>query len=230
MKILTMTSKQYHWLLPGFCYLFNEYWPDQRVVIGTDVAPNVDLPDNFNIYSYNNGLPLPAKEWSDGLKYALESIPGERVILMFEDYWLSRKVNNDKIVAIEKYVEYYPVILRFDLTTDRKFAGDARDWGTYAGMGLVTTPFASPYQFSLQAAMWNKHLLMQLLDETKSPWELEVHTQPPPRMRVLGTKGHIVKYVNVVLSGGEVEKKTSFEGVPKKHMDVLEERGWLEPN
>ena len=229
MKILTMTSKQYHWLLPGFCYLLNEYWPGNNVLIGTDVMPDIDLPDNFSIHSYSDGNELPSERWSNGLIYALERIPGNWVVLMVEDYWLIRKVNVDKINAIEKYVKFFPNILRFDLTSDRQFAGDARDWGSFGGMSFVTTPFGSPYQMSLQAAMWNRTLLLKVLDQDKSPWEIEVHTQPPPSMRVMGTKSHPVKYVNIVKSGGERGKELNFEGVPKKHMAIFEENGWLEP-
>lgn len=229
MKILTMTSKKYHWLLPGFCYLMNEYWPGQNVLIGTDAPVEFDLPDNFSVHSYNSNFELPAEIWSSGFIYALERVPGNRVVLLFEDYWLIKKVNHEKIMQIDRYMEFYPNIMRFDLTSDRQFAGDAQDFGTFAGMKLVTTPFGSPYQMSLQAAMWNRTLLLKIIEEQRSPWEIEVHTQPPPSMKVLGTKSHPVKYVNIIHSGGNAEKELSFEGIPQKHMTILEENDWLEP-
>ena len=229
MKILTLTSQMYHWLLPGHCYLFNEYWPDQKVLVGTDVMPDIKLPDNFAVYSYSDGNPLPYTHWSNGLIYALERVPGNRVVLLFDDYWLVKKVNHKKILQVDRYLEFFPNILRFDLTTDRQFAGDAEDFGSFAGMDLVTTPFGSPYQMSLQAAMWNRLLLLELLERDKSPWQIETETQPPPKMRVMGTKQHPVNYTNIVKSGGLEHKALNFKGIPKKHMDVLAENGWLEP-
>jgi len=228
MKVLVMTSGKYHYLLPGFCYLFNGYWPGQNPIIATDIPIKQDLPENFSIYSYSNWKPMPASRWSSGLRYALKSIGDGIVTILLEDYYLIAPVDTEVVdQGIEIMKHYHNELLRFDLTTDRMYNGSVKNLGKYGVVDLVETPFDSEYQMSFQAGMWNRQLLLGLIPNGLSPWQAEMYTQPPKEMRVFGTKQHPVKYANIIMTGGTMGPKKNYEGIPEDHMQVMRERGWI---
>jgi hypothetical protein len=118
--------------------------------------------------------------------------------------------------------------VRLDLSTDRLHNGyriDAGEaWGHY---DIIETPAESEYQMSLQAAIWRRDLLLELLKPGKSAWQVEVHTSPPVTMRVVGTYQHPVRYANV-FKGGDPKKLLNLGQIPTEHVDVMRERGWIE--
>lgn len=229
MKILVMTSSKYHHFLPGFCYMFNEYW-GIPAIIGTDTPIAQDLPDNFSIHSYSGWKPLPAHHWSSGLRLALKSIPDGLVTILLEDYYLIEPVKKDVVdLGIEMFHQFPNSLLRFDLTSDRQYNGHAKDLGKSGDIELVETPHTSEYQMSFQAGIWNRRLLLSIVPGGATPWLTEVGIQPPERMRVFGTKQHPVRYTNVVKSGGEEELFTvTYDGIPEHNMQVMRERGWTD--
>ena len=224
-----MTSTKYHHLLPGFCYMFNGFWPDQNVMIATDTAISQDLPDNFTVHSYSDWKPLPSTRWSNGLRYALKKIPDGIVTLLLEDYYLIAPVDQEIVdQGIEIMKHYHNNLLRFDLTTDRMYNGYVKDLGKYGVLDLVETPFESEYQMSFQAGMWNRQLLLNIIPNGLSPWQAEMYIQPPEEMRVFGTKQHPVKYTNIIMTGGTMGPRVNYEGIPDDHMQVMRERGWVD--
>jgi len=228
MQILVMTSSKYHHFLPGFCYMFNEYWGEQAI-IATDTPIVQDLPDNFSVYSYSGGKPLPAHHWSSGLRRALKSLRAGRVTILLEDYYLIKPVKKDIIQqGIDLFEQWPNTLLRFDLTTDRMYNGRAKDLGKYGDMDLVETPYKSEYQMSFQAGIWNRRLMLNIVPGGATPWLTEIGIQPPKTMRVMGTKQNPVQYANVVGSGGEAEYyRVTYDAVPEHNMQVMRERGWL---
>ena len=228
MQILVMTSAKYHHFLPGFCYMFNEYW-GEPAIIATDTPIVQDLPDNFSVHSYSGWKPLPVRQWSDGLRHALKSLLAGRVTILLEDYYLTEPVNKDIIKqGVELFEQWPNALLRFDLTTDRMYNGYAQNLGKYGDMDLVETSYESEYQMSFQAGIWNRRLMLNIVPPGLTPWQTETGVQPPEEMRVIGTKQNPVEYANIVKSGGEERLyAVSYEGIPEHNMQVMRERGWL---
>ena len=225
MQILVMTSAKYHHLLPGFCYMFNEYW-GERAVIATDTRIEQELPDNFAVHSYSGWKPLPASRWSGGLRRALKSMEDTLVTILLEDYYLIEPVKKDIIEqCIELYEGYPDTLLRFDLTNDRRYNGAAIDRGRYGDIELVETLSGSEYQMSFQAGIWNRLLMLSLVPPGANPWLTEIGLQPPPTMKVFGTKQEPVIYANIARSGGESVVYT-YDEIPEHNMKVLIEKGW----
>lgn len=200
-RVFVEVSDKYLWCLPPFCHLFNTFWSSlQEVVIFGYTRPKFTLPANFEFFSIDT-YNYPADKWSDGFIKFLKNIPDEHFVLMLSDYWLVRTVDVRGVNACYEYIRYKPDVLRIDLTADRLYAGGMFDtdyWGSY---DIIETPHNTPYQMSTQAAIWNKFRLLELLEPGKSAWEVEVHTQPPETMRVLGTRQMPVRYANAVLKG-----------------------------
>jgi hypothetical protein len=89
---------------------------------------------------------------------------------------------------------------------------DLESWGHY---DIVTTPHGSEYQMSKQAGIWNRKNLLSLLVPGKSAWEVELHTQPPEEMTVLGTRQYPVRYANAILKGKLDD--TQLKQLPAEH-------------
>lgn len=220
LRVFCITSDRYRWAVHPFFYLFNIYWSElQPVVVAGYQHPVGKLPDNFEFYSISHADYGPNK-WSDGVIQFLHAVPDDHFVLMLEDYWLIRTVNHDCISACHEYMLGRPDVLRFDLTDDRQYAGGMVDVESYGSYDIIETPAGTPYQLSLQAAIWNRQLLLQLLQRGKSSWETEIHSNPPPEMRVLGTRQRPVRYANGIYKG-----KADFNQIrkiPSPHRERVE--------
>ena len=205
MKVYCITSDNYLWAVRPFAYLFNKYWGnDQEVVVCGYTPPGFPLPSNFAFHSVSkNGY--TQERWSDGLLEFLASQNDEQFVLMLEDYWLVRNVDRNFMKVAEWMLAEDDNILRIDLTTDRLHAlGDARDARDLIYVDhydVITTPPGTPYQMSLQAGIWNRNCLLQIVERGKTPWEVEIYSTVPENMIVMGTRQWPVRYANAIYKG-----------------------------
>ena len=221
MRVIVMTSDKYLWCLRPFAYLFNTYWSSlQEVSVFGFSQPNFPLPSNFSFSSVAHEN-YPANRWSDSLIYALNAVPDEVVTLMLEDYWLIRTVDHSGIVTLANYMEEHPDIVRLDLTADRLYGHMMRDVEAYGHYDIIECANDAPYQMSLQAAIWRKRLLLNLLTFGKSAWEVEVQT-PMVNIpyRVVGTRQWPIRYSNAILKGKLVTDEVNR--IPQPHREVVE--------
>jgi hypothetical protein len=108
-------------------------------------------------------------DWSSGFRSAMEMIPYTYVIVMMEDYLVMRSVDTEKIERLITYM-------------DKKKAGCLRLYPS-AGSDLSCPDNhdvgeiskGADYRLSLQAAIWDKNILLNLLREGESAWELEIN-------------------------------------------------------
>lgn len=212
--VYVSTSDKYMWAMMPFIYLFNTFWSElQPVTIIGYSPPAFDLPPNFTFFSIDSHE-YTAEHWTNGILKFLSTTEEEIFCLLLDDYWLTRTVDHVGVASFADYMRIHPDILRFDLTTDRLHArGDARDaleleaWGHY---DLIYTPNDTPYQVSLQAALWRKSLFTRVFEADKSPWQAELYSTIPDDMRVVGSRQWPLRYANAVNKGkiqrGEVDK------------------------
>jgi hypothetical protein len=93
-----------------------------------------------------------------------------------------------------------------DLTADRQYAEGLRRIGYHEQFDLIEAP-QSQYQMSLQAGMWNRELLLELLSslrpENRNPWDVElvgtgIINRADHLMQVRGTLQCPVRYANAL--------------------------------
>lgn len=195
MDVCVYTHNDAHWCLPPFAYLWNVYWSEQQPVIVSGGEPSVGLPDNFY------WLPVESRvkeRWSDGLIETLRMVESEIICLMLEDYWLVRYVDWEVLGSLEDYMLNHPNVLRIDLTADRLCSGHAVDIGSWGRCDIIETGWDTPYQWSTQAALWNRKNLLDNLRLELSPWDFELQDKKVESLRVLGTRQWPVRYVNGV--------------------------------
>jgi hypothetical protein len=225
-----MSNRKYNWALRGFSFLFNKYWSElQEVIIVTDVEPSFELPPNFTVKSMSGGKPLPKEKWSDGLIFMLQKIPDDVFVLLLEDYWLIRKVDNVGVDTLADYMRAHKEILRMDLTDDRQYNGYMKDIGAWGHYDLVETPNESEYQMSLQAGIWSRDKLLSVIRPQLDPAQFELYLSPTlyerGDLRVLGTRQRPVRYANIYYQGRLVPDQIRL--VPEEHRKELAKRGWI---
>lgn len=202
MRVFVITNNLYLWCLSPFCYLFNKYWSDTQEVVVTGFSPPAfAMPNNFSFHSLGTQN-YPQSKWSNALIKFLIAMPDEFFVLMLEDYWITRPVDTHAIDILHKFMQDNREILRIDLTCDVLHAnGDARmafEAGWISHYDLVYKPPGMSYRMSFQAGIWNRELLLSLLERDKTPWEVEIHTSPPEYMKVYGTRQWPLRYANAV--------------------------------
>ncbi len=221
-RVFVLTSDKYMWAIKPFAYLFNVYWSTmQPVLLAGFSEPTFPLPDNFTFMKIADEN-YPADKWSNGLIHLLNNVDDSHFVFLLEDYWLCKTVDVRGVNACYEYIKDRNV-LRIDLTDDRQYAGGVQNLDAWGSYDIVETPNGTPYQMSTQAGIWNRKLMLEVLRPDKSAWEIEVHTSPPPSMRVLGTRQCPVRYANGILKG-DVDMN-SIDRIPQPHRDIVKE--WL---
>lgn len=221
LRVFVEVSDKYLWTLRPFAYLFNVYWSSlQPVVVAGYARPGFRLPDNF-VFHQISERNYPAEKWSNGMIEFLSANSDEHFVLLLCDYWMSRTVDTSGVKSLHEYMKYKSNVLRMDLTADRLYAGgmfDLEGWGHY---DIIETPHGTPYQMSTQAGIWNRKLMLDILVPDRTAWDVEIGTQPPGHMRVLGTRQLPVRYANAIKKG--VIDPDQIQSIPQPHLDIVKE-------
>jgi hypothetical protein len=159
--VLVCSSDKYRDLWRPFFVLFFRYWPDCP-------CPLYLMTGSLDCERERvTALKVGDKDWSSGFIDALGRIPQTRVIVLMEDYFLTRPVDEDAIKRLLAYMD------------DRGAAclrlfpcpGPTRPCPDSPEAGEIDK--GEEYRLSLQAAIWDRRTLMRLARSGESPWELE---------------------------------------------------------
>jgi hypothetical protein len=235
LRVFVITSPLYQWALRPFSYLFNVYWSAQQSVVAmTFDYPPFPLPHNFLLHRVAT-RDVSQHSWSTALIEFLNAVPDEHFVLLLEDYLLVRTVDHKGILTLWDYMRANPDVLRVDLTADvLNVNGDSRNApfvGYYGHYDLYEKPPGSAYRMSLQAGIWNKRLMLEVLEAGKSSWETEVHLSPPDWMKIVGTHQVPLRYANLVYKG-EIDP-LELDKIPPEHRETvasLVPKDWRAPN
>lgn len=224
LRVFVLTCDPYLWALRPFAYLFNLFWSTlQPVVVGGFTPPPFPLPPNFEFFQIDP-VNYPANRWSDGLIKFLRAMPDEHFALLLEDYWLCRTVDHAGVLTLLDWQASRPDNVRMDLTADRLYAGGMHDVGYWGHYDIIACPEDTPYEMSLQAAIWKKSLMLQLLEPGRSSWETEIHCNMVGRgMKVYGCRQFPVRYANGIYQGTIDWKQ--IEMIPEPHRSAIKE--WI---
>lgn len=217
-----------------FAYLFNTFWSTlQDVVVLTDQMPSFSLPANFSYITPSNGALVPKAKWSNFLMKALgEVFLDELFVLMLEDYWLVRTVDVTGVETLGQYMAQHQDVAKMDLTSDRQFNGNAKPIGFYGHYDLVETPPPSDYQLSLQAGIWRRSHLLDVLRPGWDAWQTELEgttvLNSMSNLRVMGTCQRPVRYANALKGGNAKDlREEEMQYVPEEHMTFMRENGLI---
>ena len=235
-RILLLTSDKYIWSIPHYAYFLKKNWPSHPdVVIGGFTEPRFDLPEGFSFHSIGDFNDYPVGKWSDSLIKFLNDMPDEVFLFTLEDMWIVNHVdvlvNERTIDMCFDYMNQFSYVARFDLTSDRLYAGGAQFYGKLDMVDIVFSDPDSQYHLSTMPAFWRKEHLLSALVPNETPWQVEL--QGTPRLGsmrdskiVLGTNVSPLKIHLAFRSGNP--GKLLLDGISSDDIRNLRSMGLLE--
>lgn len=147
-----------------FFHLFFRHWPDPDYPIY--------LVSNLQDFAHRGVRTIrvgPDVDWSANLISALDRIPESHLLIILEDYFLTEPAD---LPAIDELFRHQ---CRSDVGYLRLYPcpGPREITGNVAGYGIGVIGRGVPYRTSLQAAIWKKSLLRNLLRAGESAWDFE---------------------------------------------------------
>lgn len=215
LAILVLSCDKFRPVWRVFYALLFKYWPESRGHVfhySESLDPNID-----GVTPILSGLGNSPENWSDGLLFALDGIDTPYVILMLEDFFLSRRVKAGKIGEIFKIMLASPNIGCFRLVPI-----PGADLPVDAETGKISP--GAPYRISTQVAIWEKEFLKSMVRRGESPWEFEHNGTERSRKAHLEIRAvlpappadRIMTHVNGIIRGkltGEAVKLLEHEGL-----------------
>ncbi len=147
---------------PFFTLLFR-YWPDCPWPLY--LQSNHQTFDDTRVTTIAVG---DDSDWSTGFARFLDQVPHRYVVVLMEDYLLTKPVRTAELSALARTAG------SLDAACLRLFPcpGPDRPLSDHPGLGEIAVGAA--YRLSLQAALWDKAALAALLVPGESAWELEL--------------------------------------------------------
>lgn len=247
MQVIIMTSNISLDKLNGFFYQWNKYffpsYPYQLVVCGFDEKPpsgSEFYKSQHEFFEIGPFIDYPANKWSDALLVVLEKVAEEVFLLLLDDFWLVRQTDTAALKMMRDYLLQFHNVVRFDVTTDRLFAGggtqyiwNERTYNTLGYLDLIKSDPASEYHLSLWGALWRRDLLKEFIIPGEEAQEIEMQGTPRLRARedllVLGTRQGPLKHTNVFQANSWNKSKTAgLPAICSSDLDILFRLGYLE--
>jgi len=186
MRIVVLTCDKYKWLVPVFLHFFNKNWPDNSCEI--DIVADAENLEYKNVF-YTNGV-----SWSTGIINYLKQSKDDKFLLTPEDYIIESKVDTARIKRAEKLCAGNVGCVRLN-QPDKYFR-----FATQSEFrGFREYPLDKPYSMSMQAAIWQKSYLLDVLRDGEDAWQAEIEgskrlAKIKGKWRILWTKSAIIDY------------------------------------
>lgn len=161
--VLVVSCDKYQDLWKPFFTLFFRYWQDcpYPVYLGSNHLTYTD--SRVKMITVGDD-----RDWSSGFRKMLELIQQPYVIVLLEDYLIYQPVNTDKIRELASYMKNKRAgVLRL-------FPCPGPDMPCQDNPEVGEISKGADYRISLQAALWNKQILLSLLQEGESAWHFEL--------------------------------------------------------
>lgn len=160
--------------------------------------------------------------WTGRLLYALKQVPADYIILMLEDYYISKPVDNTILQGIfnlikQKNVSYYKLEERAKLDAER-----------YEGLKYLKKVDGNvEYGISLITSIWSVEFLKRIIgDEDYPAWEFEVRRNMPNDISrtlddfCLVDNRNVLNIMHMVQRGQYIPNSVSQLGALGYHIDT----------
>lgn len=164
-RIIITTCYEYSELLETLIYSYNKHWPDREwpITIASDYLNNDQkLNPNFNVFTHQDIY------WSNILINCLKNCKEDIVLLALDDFILQDKVNNQLLYSLVLNMKRNADINYLRLVPRPKPKN--KSMAVFAELSKK-----EPYRLSLQASLWRKSFLVELLVSNESPWQFEIN-------------------------------------------------------
>lgn len=168
--VLILSCDKYKDAWAPFFSLFRKFWPscEYPVYLGINEASF----QTENVKVIHSGK---AADWSTDTRKILEQIPEPYVIVLLEDYFLERPVDLGWLQSCLDFTKKndaaFMRIASFRKDYESMYAFDASTFNPQFGITRLNAPFRA----NLQAGIWSKNDLLELIKDGESPWEFETN-------------------------------------------------------
>lgn len=203
--ILVLSCDKYSDTWDVFSSCMKKFWPSCKF----DVFLVNNTKEYKGITTINTGV---EKSWSNKVRLALNEINSKYVMIMLDDYFIYKNLDDDYFSSLLNYIEsnnidYYSFEYNRDSKKIDKYSRQINDNAIY---GKV-----------LQAGIWKKNYLIKCLyDDDFSAWEFENYQKKDNVRRIKGndccTNEKKLFYLNGIIQGKwypNTLKKLSRQGV-----------------
>lgn len=213
MTIIVSTCDKYDHLLPGFAMQWNRYWGVEVTVLGFREPPS--LPTNFTFVS----MGVEKMSWSAHLRQAIESINDDKIVFLFDDYWLIDHVDAKWVNDMSAFVGVRGCV-KADLSGNTAYFEHRKIGGRF-----IEASHDAQYRTSTQPAIWLKsHLLTLLGTGDYNPWQFELQGKPEvSNGRIIGTMNQDIKFANIYYKGSPASYM--IEKIPASDLAELRQSG-----
>ncbi len=198
------------WCLRPFFYMQQKYAPWMRGYVAGFSPPQFDIPNDWQFVSLGKFRDYPINKWSNAVRNLIGNtgFTEERFILMLEDYFILRRVDESVIRQLGHYMQTHSDIAKIDLTTDRLYASDMRDYEACGQLDLIIDNPSSAYNTSVLAAIWDKYDFLNLLVDDETPWQFELEGSNrwkeyafTNNKKILGTRQFPIRHTVAIRNG-----------------------------
>jgi len=162
--LVILSNHKYEDLWHINLHYLRKNWPEiyDRTFIVTDKKIDA-LIENISVISIESPF------FSERLHEALKKISAKFIVLLLDDYFLTKRIQNSKIETIIKIMEVNNIdyVRLFKIPNQRKKQFDSNK-------KLYKLNININYSINLQPSVWNKESLLKISQEFMNPWEFEV--------------------------------------------------------
>lgn len=162
MKVIVMSCSKNWVLFEPFHHCMEKYWPSHpEVIYYTDGI--------INPYYKTIAIPHDLNHWTTGLREFLRQIDDDVVLLMIDDCFIRKPVDEKRILAAESVLRLEPnaACLNFELSWDTKDEPTIYE-------GWKRRKHGAAYEVSLMCGLWQKDKLMDVVSRDCDPWTIEL--------------------------------------------------------
>lgn len=155
-SVLIMTCDGYSDLLEPFNTLYKRYWKHPyKTYIGTEEKD----------CEYFEAIKTKGS-WTARVRQTLEKIDSDYVIFLLDDFFFHKKVNQERIEVLIPQFKDNTAVFNFELNKDTKTEENALN-------GFKKRLNKQMYLCSCQPSIWNRKILIELLQQDMNPWQWE---------------------------------------------------------
>ncbi len=165
MAVVVISYDGYSDLWDDFSTLLNKYWRERPYP--TYLVNNVKQANYAGVRVINCGKDT---QWSARTRMAIRQIKEPYICLLLEDYFIGDEIDNNKIFEALRLIKQ-DNLKYYKLNSFSKIKAEKYQEYDY----LLTIPENLEYGVSLQAAIWDKQYLLDLVgDGDYNAWKFEV--------------------------------------------------------
>ncbi len=151
-----------------FC-AFQEYWPECNYKIVLNTENKQKIFNNIDVHIHNFNSPNGKDAWGLRLKQTLKACESKYVVMLYDDFILEDRVDQEKIINCMKWLNDNPdiAVFYFSNISVNKNTNDNR----FENFELI--PRKGDYKLNSAPAIWRRERLLEFIEDNDTPWAWE---------------------------------------------------------